>query len=245
MEVFPMNEEILDNLYELWTYIGKKTGRLIENDNYKAVSMADSDWPNRVYSIATGKNTLTDVIDLIRGKLLPNIIAVPKPSDLGNHSHSKLLLVQRNMALDLKTIEKSHKISANIRQVLTKEEALIFAKTASQAFGYRVDGHVIYLLSKDSSRIRMFRYLQKNECVGCGIVFFDSNNNAGLHLVGTIPNGRGKGIGSNMTESLLCEAKVTKSNYCVLHASKMGENIYKNFGFVRYGELETYQILER
>ena len=240
-----MNEEILDNLYELWTYIGKITGRLIENDNYKAVSMADSDWPNRVFSIATGKNLLTDVIDLILGKLLPNIIAVPKPSDLENHSHSKLLLVQRNMALDLKTIEKNYKTNTSIRQVLTKEEAQSFAKTASKAFGYRVDGHIIYLLSKNSSRFRVFRYLKKNECLGCGIVFFDSNNNAGLHLVGTIPNARGKGIGSNMTESLICEAKANKSNNCVLHASKMGENIYKSFGFVPYGELETYQILER
>jgi hypothetical protein len=146
-----MNKEILDNLYELWTYIGKKAGRLVENDNFKSVSMVDSDWPNRVFSIATGKDILSDLIDLIQGK----------------------------------------------------------------------------------------------ECLGCGIVFFDSNNNAGLHMIGTIPNGRAKGIGSKMAESLLCEAKANESNYCVLHASKMGENIYKNLGFVPFGELETYLILEK
>ena len=240
-----MNEEILNNLYELWTYIGKKTGRLIENDNYKSVPMVDSDWPNRVFSLAAGKEVLSNIIDLIHGKLLPNVVAVPKSSGLENHSHSKLFLVQKNMALNLKTLERNFKTNVNIRQVLTKEAALSFAKTASKAFGYRVDGNIIFLLSEDSTKVRMFRYLRNNECLGCGIIFFDSNNNAGLHLIGTIPNARGKGIGSKMTESLLFEAKANQSNNCVLHASKKGENIYKKFGFVPFGELETYLILER
>ena len=239
-----MNKEILDNLYELWTYIGKKTSRLIANDNFKSVSMVGSDWPNRIFSIATGETKLSDVIDLCQSKVLPNIIAVPKPNGLENHPHSKLLLVQRNMALNLKTIERSYKTNESIKQVITIKDSLIFAKAASDAFGYKVDGNIIYLLSEDSSKVRLFIYLQDNECLGCGIVFFDSNNNAGLHMIGTIPNGRGNGIGSKMTESLLCEAKSSKSNNCVLHASQMGENIYKNFGFVPFGELETYLILE-
>jgi len=240
-----MNKEILDNLYELWTYIGKKTSRLVANNNFKSVSMVGSDWPNRVFSIATGETKLSDVIDLCQSKVLPNIIAVPKPNGLENHPHSKLFLVQRNMALNLKTIERSYKTNESIRQVITIKDSLIFAKAASDAFGYKVDGNIIYLLSEDSSKVKMFRYMQDNECLGCGFIFFDSSNNAGLHMIGTIPNGRGNGIGSKMTEGLLCEVKSSKSNNCVLHASQMGENIYKNFGFVPFGELETYLILER
>lgn len=240
-----MNKEILDNLYELWTYIGKKTSRLVANDNFKSVSMVGSDWPNRVFSIATGENFLSDVIDLCQRKVLPNIIAVPKPNSLENHPHSKLFFIQRNMALNLKKIEGSHKTNECVKQVITIEDSLIFAKAASDAFGYRVDENIIYLLSKDSSKAKVFRYMQDDDCLGCGIIFFDSNNNAGLHMIGTIPNGRGKGIGSTMTESLLCEAKSSKVRNCVLHASLMGENIYKNFGFVPFGELETYLILER
>ena len=44
-----MNQEIINNLYEFWEYIGKKIGRLVENDHYKAVSVVESDWPNRVF----------------------------------------------------------------------------------------------------------------------------------------------------------------------------------------------------
>ena len=240
-----MNKEILNNLYEFWVYIGQKTGRLVENDNYKSVSMIDSDWPNRVFSFSTGKDILSEIIDLIQGKLLPNMVTISKPNSLENHIHSKLFLTQRNMALNMKTAERIFKNDENVKQVRTKEDALEFAKTASDAFGYKVDGNIVYLVSEDSSMVRIFNYVQNNEYLGCGIVFFDSNNNAGLHMIGTVPNERGKGIGNKMTEQLLCEAKANKSENCVLHASKMGENIYRKLGFHSFGELETYLILER
>ena len=240
-----MNKKILNNLYEFWSYIGKKTKRLVENDHYKSVSVIDSDWPNRVFSISEGKDILSEIIDLIQGKLLPNIIAVPKPNSLENLSYSKLFLTQRNMAVSLETEGMNLKDDVNIKQVRTKEDALNFAKTASDAFGYKVDGNIIYLLSEDSSKVRLFNYLHNNEYLCCGIIFFDSNNNAGLHMIGTISNGRGKGIGTKMTKKLLLEAKANKSEFCVLHASMMGENIYKKLGFNSFGELETYLILDK
>ena len=240
-----MNKKILNNLYEFWSYIGKKTKRLVENDHYKSVSVIDSDWPNRVFSISEGKDILSEIIDLIQGKLLPNIIAVPKPNSLENLSYSKLFLTQRNMAVSLETEGMNLKDDVNIKQVRTKEDALNFAKTASDAFGYKVDGNIIYLLSEDSSKVRLFNYMYNNEYLCCGIIFYDSNNNAGLHMIGTISNGRGKGIGTKMTKKLLLEAKANKSEFCVLHASMMGENIYKKLGFNSFGELETYLILDK
>ncbi len=240
-----MNKKILNNLYEFWSYIGKKTKRLVENDHYKSVSVIDSDWPNRVFSISEGKDILSEIIDLIQDKLLPNIIAVSKPNSLENLSYSKLFLTQRNMAVSLETEGMNLKDDVNIKQVRTKEDALNFAKTASDAFGYKVDGNIIYLLSEDSSKVRLFNYLYNNESLCCGIIFFDSNNNAGLHMIGTISNGRGKGIGTKMTKKLLLEAKANKSELCVLHASMMGENIYNKLGFNSFGEIETYLILDK
>ena len=118
-----MNKEIVNNLYEFWAYIGKKTSRLVEEDHYKSVSVVDSDWPNRVFSISAGKDILSEIIDLIQRKLLPSIITIPKPNSLENHSHSKLFLRQRNMALNLKTVGINFKNDENIKQVRTKEDA--------------------------------------------------------------------------------------------------------------------------
>ncbi len=61
-------------------------------------------------------------------------------------------------------------------------------------------------------------------------------------MIGTIPKGRGQGIGKSITEYLLHEAKQNGKNYCVLHASLLGESIYRKLGFKPYGELETYRI---
>ncbi len=104
---------------------------------------------------------------------------------------------------------------------------------------------MIYKIVNDSKSIRLFIYQEKSECLGCGIVFFDSNNNAGLHMIGTLPAGRGKGIGKSMTERLLIEAIENNINFCVLHASLMGESIYRKLGFESYKEIETYKILRK
>ena len=87
-------------------------------------------------------------------------------------------------------------------------------------------------------------YKEKKESYGCGIVFFDKNNVAGFHMIGTIPKGRGKGIGKSITKKLIGEALVNNSKYCVLNASKMGEQIYKKLGFTIFGTLENYTILK-
>jgi len=245
MKIITKDKEILENLFEFWSYIGKKTKRLVENQHYKSVSVMESDWPNRVFSISEDHDILYKIIDLIQDKQLPNIIALPKPNKLGDYSYSKLFLTQRNMALYLESVEVSLEDDVNIKQVRTKTDALKFAKTASETFKYKVDGNIINLLSEDSSKVRLFNYLQNNEYLGCGIIFFDSNNNAGLHMIGTTPNGRGKGIGTKMTKKMLLEAKSNNNIFCVLHASMMGENIYKKLGFSSFGELETYQILDK
>ena len=134
MKITTKDKEILENLFEFWSYIGKKINRFVENHNYKAVSVKGSDWPNRVFSISDGKDILTKIIELIQDKQLPNIITLPKPNSLGSYSTSKLFLTQRNMALCLETIEISLENNVNIKQVRTKKDALNFAKTASEAF---------------------------------------------------------------------------------------------------------------
>ncbi len=120
----------------------------------------------------------------------------------------------------------------------------MFADTASESFGYKVDHAIIHKLSLTETAAKIFIHKNSLKTLGCGIVFFDSNKNAGLHMIGTIPEGRGLGIGTQMTMRLLKEVKARGCNYCVLNASEMGEPIYKKLGFQTYGELETYRILK-
>lgn len=239
-----MNTAIVKNLFEFWTYIGQITNTLTQTLNYKAVSMQNSDWPNRVFSIRDKKDLFSEIVERSSKGLLPDMITCTKPSELSSSNSVKLLFSQRNMALDLKDIKLSNASDSYIHKVESLKDAEEFAQVATKAFGYCIDSAVVYAANKDASKLRFFRYVKHAETLACGTVFFDSYNNVGLHLIGTVPKGRGQGIGNSITERLLSEAKAMNAKYCVLHASQMGENIYKKLGFIPYGELETYRVVE-
>ena len=240
-----MNNQIINNLYELWMQIGQLTNKSYKTENYSTVSMDDSDWPNRIFNLKNNRGVLDELVQLSQDGKLPQIITISKPIDLGSNPDFEFVFRQRNMALDLKSISNELSANPNIKRVETEEDSIDFAKTASESFGYSVDFNVIFRIVNGSESIRLFIYHEESECLGCGIVFFDSNNNAGLHMIGTLPKGRGKGIGKSITERLLMEAKENDMNFCVLHASLMGESIYRKLGFEPYKEIETYKILKK
>jgi GNAT superfamily N-acetyltransferase len=239
-----MNNIITNNLFEFWSYIGKQNNIYTESSNYKSVSVDNSDWPNRVYSIEDKIETYSEIIRLSNQDLLPNIITLHNQTGLLNHSKLQLRFSQINMSLDLTKYTNEISKNENIYQIETKLEAFEFANIASQSFGTRVDGAIIYNLCKDSINTKLFIYREKRKSFGCGIIFFDKSNIAGFHMIGTIPNGRGKGIGKSITERLIEEALINNSKYCVLNASKLGEPIYKKLGFTNFGVLENYTILK-
>lgn len=237
-----MNKQIINNLYELWRHVGILTDKLIETSICTAVAINGTDWPRRIFDFENNKDTIDEILKLSRAQKLPEILTIAKPNDLNSSPAFRFLSRQRNMALDLKTVTGEIPVNHNIHRVETEQDSIDFAKTASESFGYHVDHRVVNEIVKGSSIARLFVYRENNDCLGCGIVFFDSNNNAGLHMIGTIPEGRGKGIGRSITERLLFEAKEAGKKFCVLHASVMGEPIYEKLGFIAFGDLETYRI---
>ncbi len=240
-----MNNQIINNLFELWEQIGNITNKAFKAEDYTSVSMGDSDWPNRIFNIKNDSETITKIVHLSNEGKAPEILTIPKPNEFRGNPNLEFVMAQKNMALDLNLVSKDISSNSNIKQVKTEKDSISFAETASKSFGYKVDFQVIYEIAKNSENTRLYTYQENNKSLGCGIVFFDSNNNAGLHMIGTLPEGRGKGIGKSITEKLLIEAKEQKAAYCVLHASLMGESIYKKLGFKPYGELETYKILNK
>ncbi len=235
-----MNEIIINNLYEFWKHIGILTGRIIKEKNYSAVSALDSDWPNRIFQV----KHISALKEVVSDPNMPKLLTDGASLDLESNPNLKLYFTQKNMALDLDIFESDLSPDQNIIEVSSEEEADQFAESASLSFGYNVVSSVTKDILKKSKSIKMFLYKEESKVMGCGIIFYDSDDNAGLHMIGTIPAGRGKGIGKSMTEALLLEAKKAGSKYCVLHASAMGEPIYRKLGFQSYDNLNTYQIIE-
>lgn len=237
-----MNDKIINNLFQFWKHIGGLNNTLKETESYSATLMDHSDWPNRIFDLKTDKEGIDKIIKLSQDEKLPPFITLAKPNDLRNHPSVEFRFSQRNMALDLKHSIQAPDIHPNIKRVKNQKEAVDFAQTASTSFGYRVDSNVVFKLAQESPSIRLFIYQENKVCLGCGIIYFDVYDYAGLHMIGTIPKARGKGIGKSMTEQLLIEARKNKAKTCVLHASSMGEVLYKKLGFMPWGQIESYEI---
>lgn len=239
-----MNENITNNLFEFWTLIGTLTNKLTKRENYSNITMINSDWPNRIFNLKKSGSVIKEILNLSQEESISELITVDKSNTLENNKNFEFLFGQKNMALDLKSFEIDFERNKNIQEVKTDCDSIDFANTASESFGYRVDCDVVYRIATHLENVRLFNYKKDGESLGCGIVFFDSNNNAGLHMIGTRPKGRGQGIGKSMTENLLIEAIENDKNLCVLHASMMGEPIYRKLGFEIYGDIETYKIVK-
>lgn len=239
-----MNKQIVENLFELWKLIGTSTQQLVETDNHTIVSIPYSDWPNRIFDIQNTSENLLSELELA----FPKLKLVSLEEDLSHYTNTnpntnlELTSTLKNMAIELENYPYNSTENTNIYQVSTLEHANTFAQTATKAFGYKVDASVIKAIMPLSSKLRLYLYGEKTEALGCGIVFFDSNNNAGLHMIGTLPQSRGKGVGKAITQHLLGEAKLQGAKMCVLHASKLGEPIYSKLGFKPYGELNTFRF---
>jgi len=63
---------------------------------------------------------------------------------------------------------------------------------------------------------------------------------AGIHMVTTLEEARGKGIGTAITLASLREAKKLGYETAILHSSEMGLNIYKQMGFKEYCKIELF-----
>ena len=63
---------------------------------------------------------------------------------------------------------------------------------------------------------------------------------AGIHGVTTVPEFRGRGIGTCMTLSPLIDARNQGYDIGVLFSSEMAVGIYRNLGFQEYGRGYIY-----
>lgn len=145
-----MNDIITKNLFEFWDYIGRENNIYLESSNYKAVSVVDSDWPNRVYDIEDTVENYEEIIKLSNNSLLPNNNALDKQTYLLNYNKVQLRFTQMNMSLNLNNNRIEITNNDNIHQIESKSDAFEFGNMATEAYGYKVDGTVVYNLCKDS-----------------------------------------------------------------------------------------------
>jgi GNAT superfamily N-acetyltransferase len=63
---------------------------------------------------------------------------------------------------------------------------------------------------------------------------------AGIYWVATVPEARRQGIGAAMTHAALREARELGVRIGILHASELGEEVYRRLGFVEHCRMSHY-----
>lgn len=244
-----IDNKITINLFELFTFIGRQTQKLVEAKGYNAINLLGSDWPNRVYHLdkkGINRSTLLELIHRIEHNELPNLLTVPESSELQQCLESAGMLqwfVQKGMAINLSDpIPEPANPLQQIKRVESKEEATLFAKIASKGFQYHVDPDILIALLKNAYRVKLFIGKHENTFASCGLSFYDSKGNAGLYMIATLPEYRGLGLGRSMTIRLMNECLKEGIHFCTLQASAAGEPIYLKLGFKPYKNIYTYKM---
>jgi GNAT superfamily N-acetyltransferase len=78
-----------------------------------------------------------------------------------------------------------------------------------------------------------------DETISTSTVFLEGDV-AGVCNVATLPDARGKGIGTTMTFAPLQEAHKRGCRIGILHSSQMGYMVYKHLGFEQYCTIDMY-----
>ncbi len=96
-----------------------------------------------------------------------------------------------------------------------------------------------FILLKDRVSASAFLAYYNGNPVASSLVLYKAGV-AGIHLVTTLEEARGKGIGTAITLAPLNEAKKLGYETAILHSTEMGLNMYKRMGFKEYCTIELF-----
>ena len=238
-----MNQQIINNLFGFWEEIAQSGGFLQDVRGFKLSKPDGGSWPSKVFGVSTGAD-LDMLKEGIKNGTFPNSLGIP-----GGEFNENLLNDSgfvKTSSVNAMALENLGDLDGNtegfgIVPVDSLEKSKIFAKVASASFGYEVmETTVIPLWDHPSFSIFLGKH--GDAYASCGIHYLDKNGVSGIHMIGTLPEFRGFGLGKKMTLFLMGQAKINNSPRIYLVASKAGERIYTKLGFEIFGTLDSYSL---
>jgi GNAT superfamily N-acetyltransferase len=101
------------------------------------------------------------------------------------------------------------------------------------------DGSMERAITEGAFDDQEFRlYVTADACV-LGIV--DCDGDAGVMLVATVPEARGRGLAGGLLAAALVEARDRGCDISTLQATKMGESVYARLGYQRLGAIQMWE----
>ena len=111
-----------------------------------------------------------------------------------------------------------------------------------EVFGEVADATLYRALMKESDT-KLFGYLAAGHVVSTALLFMQGGV-AGIHLVGTTNECRGKGCATAVTAAALRFAKEAGCSRAALQASAAGKRVYSKLGFSEFSKLFHWTVGE-
>jgi len=183
---------------------------------------------------------IQETIEYFESKELPftwQVDPTDTPEDLPEHLEKRGFTLSSGpgMALalsELKIPETQDDLS--FERVRTPELCDVFAGLAAKAYGIPEFAWEDYtqIVMDVGIRDDLFHYLGylDGQPVATATVLY-SDGVAGIYNIATLPEARGRRMGSMMTAAPLIDARERGYKVSILHSSQMGYNVYKRLGF--------------
>lgn len=239
-----MNKKIIEHLFGFWNEIGHYGGFLKIGKGFSSTDPSDNAWPSKIFNVNLDVIKVEELQQNIRSKKVPNSLAINETGSLGKMLTSNgfgLTSTLKAMALTSHGVLYDNIKESDFKIVRSDCDAALFAKVASESFGYPVKASTVIPLYKVPT-FKLFIGKYKDSFPSCGMVYLDRNGVSGIHMIGTKSDYRGLGLGKKMTRLLVNEAIKNQSKKIYLVASQAGERIYTKMGFETYGVLESYSL---
>jgi len=243
----------LGNLFSLWESVGAANGSLEIHDGFRRIYHHGSSWPNRLWlsegqGPESARATLREARDHLTERDRPILLVLTEEQtaicgDWLAAERFSPVFSQTAMALDLK--EREETLAAGdleVREVITPDEATLWGRCASEAFGYAVDPVVVRNAAASPGITFCLGYLS-DEVAGTGLLC-THRGVAGFHMAGTRSRYRRRGVARQMMHHLLGKARRAGLDYGTLQASAMGEPLYLQMGFRKQFTLCNYGFSE-
>ena len=174
-----------------------------------------------------------------------------QPTDLGEHLIAHGLTYSKGvpgMAVDLLALnEDSASPSGLTIQAVSDEETLaqwVHTSLIGFGFGGRDEENACFKLFAGlgfEMPLRHYLALLAGRPVATSQLFLGAGV-AGIYWVATVPEARRQGIGGALTLAPLREARAMGYRIAILHASPMGEGVYRGLGFREYCRMSNYVL---
>jgi predicted GNAT family acetyltransferase len=224
------------------------------------MAMTVTDIPVPLFNVVTrvrlAPDNLYESIEKAMGRFKEN--AVPgnwhvgpatRPSDIGNTLEAHGFVQTANepgMAIDLDALKDVVVPSGFvIEPIRTGTQVDACVEVALQGFGIPdflkeiLPGLITSLGLEPESSIQNYLGLLDNKPVAVSTAYYGAGV-AGIYNVTTLPEARGRGIGTAMTVKPLLDARLKGYRVGILQSSEMGYSVYEKIGFQEVCRINIY-----